>query len=219
MAKALQCQKQLLATASKSKKPDQAALSELVKPMATLVQQIVDIREKNRMSPQFNHLSTISEGVPALSWVMIEPKPAPFVGDMKDASMFYSNRVVKEFKEKDKMHVEWANAFSAALVEIQTFVKKFHTTGLVWNANGGVASASVASAPAPTPIAAAAGLPSQKPTGAGLFGELNKGGDITSGLKKVDKSQMTHKNPALRASSVVKAEDKSHGIFIFYRFI
>jgi hypothetical protein len=36
-----------------------------------------------------------------------------------------------------------------------------------------------------------------------LFSALNKGGDITKGLKKVDKSQMTHKNPALRASSVV----------------
>jgi adenylyl cyclase-associated protein len=32
---------------------------------------------------------------------------------------------------------------------------------------------------------------------------LNKGGDITSGLKKVDKSQMTHKNPELRQTSAV----------------
>jgi len=31
-----------------------------------------------------------------------------------------------------------------------------------------------------------------------VFGEINKGA-VTSGLKKVDKSQMTHKNPELRA--------------------
>lgn len=45
------------------------------------------------------------------------------------------------------------------------------------------------------------------PTGgaAALFAEINaKGaGGVTSGLKKVSKDQMTHKNPALRASSVV----------------
>ena len=38
-----------------------------------------------------------------------------------------------------------------------------------------------------------------------LFGELKKGENVTGGLKHVDKSQMTHKNPELRASSVVPA--------------
>lgn len=36
-----------------------------------------------------------------------------------------------------------------------------------------------------------------------VFSEINKGADVTKGLRKVDKSQMTHKNPALRASSTV----------------
>jgi hypothetical protein len=35
-----------------------------------------------------------------------------------------------------------------------------------------------------------------------------QGEGITAHLKKVDKSQMTHKNPELRASSVVKAAEK-----------
>lgn len=35
-----------------------------------------------------------------------------------------------------------------------------------------------------------------------VFAELNKGESITSGLKKVDKSEMTHKNPELRKKSV-----------------
>lgn len=35
------------------------------------------------------------------------------------------------------MHVEWASAFTGLLVDLQAFVKKFHTTGLVWNANVG----------------------------------------------------------------------------------
>jgi len=45
-----------------------------------------------------------------------------------------------------------------------------------------------------------------KSNGGGLdavFSELNKGEGITKGLKKVDKSQMTHKNPELRKSDAV----------------
>lgn len=40
---------------------------------------------------QFNHLSAISEGIPALAWVTIAPKPAPHVRQMKDAAQFYTN--------------------------------------------------------------------------------------------------------------------------------
>lgn len=36
-----------------------------------------------------------------------------------------------------------------------------------------------------------------------VFAALNQGSSVTAGLKKVDKSQMTHKNPSLRSSSVV----------------
>ncbi|KAH8172652.1 adenylyl cyclase-associated protein [Sarocladium implicatum] len=36
-----------------------------------------------------------------------------------------------------------------------------------------------------------------------VFSELNKGDAVTKGLRKVDKSEMTHKNPSLRASSTV----------------
>lgn len=36
-----------------------------------------------------------------------------------------------------------------------------------------------------------------------LFSQLNKGEGVTSGLKKVDASQMTHKNPALRGTGEV----------------
>lgn len=36
-----------------------------------------------------------------------------------------------------------------------------------------------------------------------VFSELNKGESVTKGLRKVDKSEMTHKNPSLRAGSTV----------------
>ena len=37
-----------------------------------------------------------------------------------------------------------------------------------------------------------------------VFAELNRGEAVTSGLKKVDKSQMTHKNPALRSQETIQ---------------
>lgn len=55
--------------------------------------------------------------------------------------------------------------------------------------------------PAGTPQAAASG----GDMGA-VFEQLNRGEAVTAGLRKVDKSQMTHKNPALRASSTVPGQ-------------
>ena len=57
--------------------------------------------------------------------------------------------------------------------------------------------------PPPPPAAAPAAT-----TGGGMgavFADLNRGEDVTKGLRKVDKSEMTHKNPALRAGNTVPA--------------
>eukprot|EP00999_Lentomonas_sp_LEN2_P000364 NODE_1366_length_889_cov_84.564304_g1320_i0.p1 GENE.NODE_1366_length_889_cov_84.564304_g1320_i0~~NODE_1366_length_889_cov_84.564304_g1320_i0.p1 ORF type:complete len:237 (+),score=62.16 NODE_1366_length_889_cov_84.564304_g1320_i0:128-838(+) len=50
--------------------------------------------------------------------------------------------------------------------------------------------------------------PGGAPDTSALFAELNRGGAVTAGLKKVDKSQMTHKNPELRKTGAVPAKDK-----------
>jgi len=42
-----------------------------------------------------------------------------------------------------------------------------------------------------------------------VFAELNKGEAITAGLRKVDKSQMTHKNPSLRAAGPIETASSS----------
>lgn len=60
-------------------------------------------------------------------------------------------------------------------------------------------------APPPPPPAAAGSAPDMS----AVFDELNQGDAITSSLRKVDKSQMTHKNPNLRASSTVPGDRPS----------
>lgn len=42
-----------------------------------------------------------------------------------------------------------------------------------------------------------------------VFDQLNQGSSVTAGLRKVDKSEMTHKNPSLRASSTVPERSNS----------
>ena len=46
---------------------------------------------------------------------------------------------------------------------------------------------------------------------ASVFADLNRGSDVTRGLKKVDPSMQTHKNPGLRAGSTVLARSDSNG--------
>lgn len=54
----------------------------------------------------------------------------------------------------------------------------------------------------PSPAAPAGGF-------GAVFSELNRGEDVTKGLRKVDRSEMTHKNPSLRAGSTVSDAPRS----------
>ena len=143
VAAAFQAQRQFLSTAASSKKPADANLQKLLKPTSDLIGEIQKFRETNRRSEMFNHLSAVSESIPALGWVTVAPTPAPFVKEMKDAGMFYTNRVLKDWKEKDSRHSTWVRSWVETLTALQNFVKKYHTTGLMWNPNGGEASLDV----------------------------------------------------------------------------
>ena len=129
--------KLVVGVALASQQPDQKGLQELLKPLQTEIGAIVALKDNNRPSPFFSHLSMVAEGIPALGWVVVSPTPGPYVNDMKDAAQFYANRVVKDYKEKDASHVKWVHSFSAFLVELFQYVKKWHTTGLAWNPKGG----------------------------------------------------------------------------------
>jgi adenylyl cyclase-associated protein len=65
--------------------------------------------------------------------------------------------------------------------------------------------------PPPPPLSTVPNASAAPPAGgaAAVFAQLNRGEEVTKGLRKVDKSEMTHKNPALRASSVVPATTTS----------
>ncbi|XP_072103383.1 adenylyl cyclase-associated protein 1 [Mobula birostris] len=208
---ALKFQRGFLVMASQCQQPPQAELTQLLQPLSSKIMQIQEFREKNRGSSQFNHLSAISESILGLGWLAVAPKPGPYVKEMMDAAMFYTNRILKEYKDTDKKHVEWVKAYISFWTELQAYIKANHTTGLLWNKNGRIALASCSApasggAPPPPPGPPPPSVPSPASkddtsvSRSALFAELNKGTDITSRLKHVPDSNKTHKNPALRSA-------------------
>lgn len=209
----------LIQLATTHQRPSDSQIQSLIKPLAQSIEQVQQFREKNRTSVYFNHLSTISESIPAFGWVVVQPTPAPYVKEMADSGQFYSNKVLVAYKEKDRTHVEWANAWTAFLVALQKYIRQHHTTGLVWNArgqplpagtalNGSGAVAGGRGAPPPPPppppmippVVSAFAATDLADERLALMRELNIGTDITKGLRKVRSDQQTHKNPELRSA-------------------
>lgn len=162
---AFSAERTMIVTASKSKKPDQSSAEYLdfFKPLQDALAEVSSIKDKNRPSPLFNHLSTVAEGIGALGWVAVEPTPGPYVGDMKDSAQFYANRVIKDNKESKPKHVEWARSYISLLAELQKYVKSNHTTGITWNSKGVDLKISLSSAAAPSAPAPSAGGPPPPP--------------------------------------------------------
>jgi adenylyl cyclase-associated protein len=212
--------------------PEIRVYQDLVKPINETIMAVTKIKDDNRGSPFFSQLSAVSEGIMVLAWVNIENRPYKHVDESLGSAQFFGNRVLKEQKDKDPQQIEWVRAFYGIFRELSDYVKQHFNNGIPWNPKGLPAAEAVkslsstgSSAPPPSAPALGGGGPPPPPppgpppilqikeqgapapsnsTGLGaVFSELNQGEAVTKGLKKVDKSQMTHKNPALRASSTV----------------
>ncbi|CRL04045.1 CLUMA_CG017159, isoform B [Clunio marinus] len=208
--KAFDAQLKYVTMASQSSAPDQSELPKLLQPTSEQINNVQNFREKHRTSKFFNHLSAISESIPALGWVCVSPTPGPHVKEMNDAGQFYTNRVLKEWKDKDVTHVNWAKAWVQTLTELQQYIKQHHTTGIVWAGKSkATANGTSGGAPPPPPMGnlpPPPPMPAFDPTEAAandernaLFAQINQGADITKNLKKVTSEMQTHKNPTLRS--------------------
>lgn len=140
---------------------------------------------------------------------------------------------------RDPDQVEWIQSFYQIFRDLTEYVKQYFPNGIPWNPQGqsaadiakAISTSGAAAPPPPAPPAAAGGAPPPPPPGpppvlqikeqapakadsglGAVFGEINKGSDVTKGLRKVDKSQMTHKNPSLRAGSTVTEHGASAGV-------
>ncbi|KAI0132032.1 adenylate cyclase associated N terminal-domain-containing protein [Xylariales sp. AK1849] len=245
VAEGFKQQRRFLLISTKAKKPDlagseMAAYQDLLKPINEALMAVGSIKDSNRGSPVFSHLSAVAEGIMVLAWVTVDMRPYKHVEESLGSAQFFGNRVLKEHKDKDPDQVEWIQSFYGVFRDLADYVKQYWSSGITWNPKGESAaevakripaSGAAAAALPPPPPPAGGGPPPPPPPpgpppviqlkeqkeesagGSGLgavFSELNKGSDVTKGLRKVDKSEMTHKNPSLRASSTV-SESSSRG--------
>ncbi|KAI5954306.1 SRV2 [Candida jiufengensis] len=228
---AFQDQIKFLSIVAQSQKPDftDPSFTKLLTPLNEKITKINTIKDDNRRSNFFNHLNSLSESAAVLFWFGV-PTPVSYVSDIKDSAKFWSDRVLKEYKDKDSSNVDWVNQLAKLFDNLKGYVKEYHTQGPSWNPKGkpfaqaiedfesssdksttsSSSSAPVSSsAPAPPPPPPASffeetssnNTSSTTPSEGGMnavFAQLNQGSNVTSGLKKVDKSEMTHKNPELR---------------------
>ncbi|GKT50232.1 adenylyl cyclase-associated protein [Colletotrichum spaethianum] len=214
---------------------EMAVYQDLLKPINEALVAVSNIKESNRGSAVFSQLSAVAEGIMVLAWVTVDNRPYKHVEDSLGSAQFFGNRVLKEQKDKDLQQTEWVQAFYQVFRDLTDYVKQHFPNGIPWNPKGQPAqevakslSASAVAASAPPPPPPAGGLPppppppgpppvleikEETPGGKGglgaVFSELNKGEAVTKGLRKVDRSEMTHKNPSLRASSTVSEREGS----------
>lgn len=208
----------VIAGATQAKKPSDADLAAFVKPLSEAMLATTEFRNSRRGSKEWEHLSTVSEGVAAFAWVCM-PTPHPFAVQTRAGAEFYSNKLLRQYRDKDETQESWIKNFTGFFKAMEDYIKEFHRAGLSFTgtgeakpATGGAPKAAAGGPPPPMPKAplvnkadlAKAGGES-KPNRGGLFAELNQGGAITSGLKKVTRDMQTHKNKALRAGGMVKA--------------
>lgn len=205
---------------------------EAIKPISEAIQATQEIKDKNRGSPFFNHLSMVADGIMLLAWITVQAKPHKLIEESLSSAEYMGNRVMQANKNTDPQHTEWVKTFYQIFKDLSEYTKEYFNSGIVWNPNGKsykeviqtLGSGSATSAP-PAPPAPAGGAPPPPPPPPGpppvfqiteqkaepakaggfssVMSELSKGEAVTAGLRKVDKSQMTHKNPSLRAGSTV----------------
>lgn len=235
---AFEAQLKLIKISTNSKKPDftSQSFADAIQPINEAIQKITELKDDNRQSKVFSYLNAITEGAPLFSWIAV-PTPVSLIQDYKDAAQFWTNKVLKEYRETDPNSSSWVKLFLGVFDSLRDYVKQYQTNGLSWNENGAEFVDAVATfdssqgdtqltsseskseitagsppppPPPPAPPSSVFEVKKEQPAQSSggidaVFAELNQGENITKGLKKVDKSQQTHKNPELRASSKVTA--------------
>ncbi|KAG6016940.1 hypothetical protein E4U43_002683 [Claviceps pusilla] len=221
-------QRKFLLITTKAVKPTPTAYQNILKPINDALMAVTELKDSNRQDPMFTQLSAVADGIMMLAWITLDSRPYKHVESSLSSAQFFGNRVLKEQKDKDPKQIEWIQAFYQILRHLAEYVKQHFPSGITWNAAGesaqdvakslsqmppslpSTACGSTAMPPPPppgpppvldvktisTPVMSSGGLDA-------VFLELNKGSEVTRGLRKVDKSEMTHKNPSLRAGSTV----------------
>lgn len=183
-----------IALASACKEPSAASLPTLLTKVTDKIKAITAAGQRNDWE---KHMKTLSEGCLSLNWLVVKPTPCDFINSCAEGADYWANNIRKEFRTTNPQQIAFCDTFKVLILELVKYVKEYHKMGLTWNPKGADAltySGSAPAAAAPAAVVspkAAVVVPKAAPQGADLFASLNKGGNITAGLKTVTKDQQT----------------------------
>ena len=120
------------------------------------------------------------------------PTTVPHVTEGGQQVVFYLNKILMKNKGDDA-HKAFCDSYKAITTGLVDYVKQEHKTGLAWKAGAPKLDAGKIPAAEAAPKAAAAVVVEDSKKAA-LFSDLEKGTDISKGLKKVTNDQKVHKN-------------------------
>lgn len=83
---------------TKAKKPEPMN-ADIIGEIHKYISLVDEIKETNRPSNLFFHLSMVSEGIVGLGWIM-EGRPGDFVESALGGAQYNGNKVLKEYREK-----------------------------------------------------------------------------------------------------------------------
>jgi adenylyl cyclase-associated protein len=121
--------------ASKCAKPTEDELNKKFSEVTPVLQAVVP---DNRNKVAFFHQSAFAEHIQILQWILVTPAPKPFISGTVEAADFYLNKILTSTKDDPLKndHRAFVKAIKDITSELGDYVKKYHTTGLNWKANG-----------------------------------------------------------------------------------
>ncbi|CAK8696617.1 adenylyl cyclase-associated protein 2-like [Clavelina lepadiformis] len=178
-------------------------------------------RKLDRKSNLKNHMLAACEGIVVFGWIGYPKTPLKHVEESKESVKFYTNKVLSEFKQSEAalVHKNWVKSYVAVFDALYGYIKDHHRTGPNWNAKAAPATEQSATStgfaqPPPPPPPPPSSVPtaplsapetSKAPSDSAvsaLLSDINRGTDVTKGLKKVTNDMKTYKNPELRKHHV-----------------
>lgn len=134
-------QKLYLQMATGCTKPAQKDLVALITPQNKCIIDATSYKDSKPRTNYRDHLSSIGEFMPVFGWIL-QDKPAPYIQECRDSVMFWSNKVLKKYKDdaENVAHVEWTKALILMCNELQKYVRQHHTTGVSWSKSGPAAT-------------------------------------------------------------------------------
>lgn len=190
--------------ASRSKAPSEdlgTALQPHLKETQESIQKLRGLRLDRDLD---RHHKAILEMLSCLSWVMTKPPqqlPHVLVKESLSSVEFWTNRIRKDFKNKDEKQIAFCDATKKVILELVSYIQEFHKTGLTFSPRGvSLAEASIRLSDEPNQdVLKSPGGNKRHPTlsnvvaggnMAGIMGELTKrktadGSSAATGLKHV----------------------------------